>query len=191
MRRVLPSDTNLDATAGDVAQIRGIAHALRRSTPEETLAAIHQYLSSLSTTDAGWNSPNREPRTSTDMLEHQVAWGCSAHAQVACHLARACGIPAILVKTLNLDWIQEKNQGDGRGEGHVYLEVLVDDKAMLWDAQAGNVCRDYDPTQTHVVERRYIYDKGGPDEIILSHHGPKWEAETRCRFPQFNPDFKP
>jgi hypothetical protein len=108
--------------------------------------------------------------------------GCSAHAQVACHLARACGTPAILVKTLNTRWIEQENHGDGKGIGHVYVEVLLHGKPCLWDAQGGRL-HDYDG-KTEVVEGRRIYQKGGPEELILSHHGPEWEAETARLFPQ-------
>jgi transglutaminase-like putative cysteine protease len=178
------ADTLLDATAGDSALIGAVADPLRRRTPEETLTAIHQYLkSSLKMIEpATWNHPARRRRTSVEIME-EGAWGCSAHAQVACHLARACGIPAILVKTLNVDWIERRNRGDGRGEGHVFVEVLVGDAVGLWDAQGGRLhVSEYDSYSPRFGDK-LIYEKGGPEALILSHHGQVWEAETRQRFP--------
>ena len=179
-----PSDAALDATAGDAVVIRAIAVSLKRVTPEETLTAIHHYLkTSLNMIEpATWNHPARGRKTSVQILR-EGAWGCSAHAQVACHLARACDIAAILVKTLNVDWIEKGNRGDGRGEGHVFVEVLIGDTIGLWDAQGGRLhVGAYDPHSNRFGDK-LIYDKGGPETLILSHHGPAWEAETKRRFP--------
>ena len=185
MRAVTEQDIRLDATAGDVAPLQRIAESLKRGRLEETLLAIHQRLKSICVPDsqAFWNSPLRGRRTSTDMLSPETAWGCSAHVQVACHLARACAIPAILVKTLSVRWIQHENRGDGRGNGHVYVEVLAHGKPCLWDWQGGRLHADYNG-KTEVVEGRRIYQKGDPEELILSHHGLEWEAETTRLFPQ-------
>jgi len=122
-------------------------------------------------------------------MQRGEVWGCSAHAQVACHLAQACEIPAILVKTLNHDWITRENAGDGRGSGHVYVEVIVDRVPALWDAQGGTLFEDYDPTATITPDgyRRSIYDKGSPDSVVLSHHGVQWEEETKRLFPSARP----
>jgi len=114
------------------------------------------------------------------MLLQLEAWGCSAHAQIAGHLARACGIPAILVKTLDLKWIEHDNRGDGRASGHVYVEVLVDGKPLLWNAQGGRLHRHYDPRSFSVTEgRQVIYDKGGPD--LTRSSSPTTERNGRRR----------
>jgi hypothetical protein len=157
---------------------------LRRETAEETLLAIHRCLARELKVADRWDDPSRRRMTSTEMLLQRTAWGCSAHAQVACHLARACGIPAILVKTLDLSWIQSGNLGDGRASGHVYVEVLIEGKPSLWDAQGGRLHRNYDPLDTLTPgDPRRIYDKGSPEAIVLSHHGVVWEAEVKKLFP--------
>ena len=113
--------------------------------------------------------------------------GCPAFgvraAALACHLARAAGIPAILVKSLLRDEIA-KHDGTGRIDGHVWVEVLLDGKPALWNTQAeGGIHTEYDPHATVFVEgkKEYIvYQKGDPDELSLSHHGDRqWEAENR------------
>jgi len=182
---VLPSDVNLDATAGDVSKIESITTGLKRPALRGTLDAIHRYLAvNLRMVErAGYSHPSRGRKTSVEILQSE-AWGCSAHAQVACHLARACGIPAILVKSLDVDWIERKNRGDGYGDGHVYVEVLNNGRPALWDAQGGMLFEDYDPTAATTPDgTRHIYEKGGPDRVVLSHHGKEWEEETRRMFP--------
>lgn len=186
MHTVLPSDVNLDETAGDASVLERIAAGLKRPTVRGTLVAIHEYLAaSLRMAEpASWDHPSRRRWTSVEMLRSE-AWGCSAHAQVACHLARVCGVAAILVKSLNVVWIEKENQGNGRGAGHVYVEVLSDGKPALWDAQGGRLYENYDPAAAITPNGcHYIYEKGGPDILVLSHHGPQWEAETKRLFPR-------
>ena len=184
MRCVEPPDIDLDATAGDPFFIRGVAANLKRESVEDTLDAIHGHLRDTLKIESAWKHRSRRRLTSQQMLLHLEAWGCSAHAQIACHLARACGIPAILVKTLDLKWIEHDNQGDGRGSGHVYVEILAEGRPALWDAQGGRLQRRYAPDSMFVaVGQRVIYDKGGPDTVVLSHHGEEWEEQTRRLFP--------
>jgi hypothetical protein len=180
MEPVTSANVDLDWTAGDTASIRRLAAMLSRPRVEETLRAIHAHLQPiLIPSPVAYDHPARRKMTSTEILR-VGAWGCSAHAQVACHLARGCGIPAILVKSLDVAWIERENRGDGRASGHVYVEVLVDGYACLWDAEGGVLHRNYDPRSTVTPDApRVIYDKGGPDALVLSHHGPVWEDETR------------
>jgi transglutaminase-like putative cysteine protease len=183
---VLPSDVNLDETAGDRSVLEGIAAGLKRPTVRDTLAAIHEYLkvNLKKVKDPTYGHPSRGRKSSVEMLRSQ-AWGCSAHAQVACHLARACGIPAILVKALNVAWVEKENQGDGLGAGHVYVEVLINGKPALWDPEGGYLYEGYDPMAAITPNgSHYIYEKGDPDVLVLSHHGPQWEEETRRLFPR-------
>ena len=181
-----PIDIELDETAGDVDALRRLAASLKRGSPEETLKAVHERVWKVRSEDA-WTSPYRRRMTSSEMLESPCVWGCSAYSQMACHLARACGIPAMLVKSLNCDWIEQGNRNGGRADGHVYVEVLIDGAVYLGDAaETGEHKKDYTP-QTREVQSnrgpRLIYDKGGPNEVILSHHGTDWEAEVMRRFP--------
>ncbi|MGE0454276.1 MAG: transglutaminase domain-containing protein [Vicinamibacteria bacterium] len=185
-RTVLPSDVDLDESAGDVSVLKRTAAELKRPTVRDTLAAIHQYLGTnlKKVKNPSYGHPSRGRRTSVEMLRTE-AWGCSAHAQVACHLARACGVPAILVKSLNLAWVEKENQGDGLGAGHVYVEVLINGNPALWEPEGGYLDEPYDPAATITPNGyHYIYEKGGPDVLVLSHHGPQWEEETQRLFPQ-------
>jgi transglutaminase-like putative cysteine protease len=191
MKSLQPTDVDLGTTAGDPATIRALADRLRRQSARETLDAIQRHLRTYlyKPQSASWNHPLRRRLTSVEMLR-QGAWGCSAHAQVACHLARACGIPAILAKAMKLEWIASGNRGDGRGAGHVYVEVLLEgERPALWEPEGGRVVERYDPVEELVPEeltpdgRQKIYGKGDPDHVVLSHHGTVWEEETKRLFP--------
>lgn len=183
VRRVTETDTSLDTTAGVVAVIEREAKACERQDRFGTLRAIDQRLGAIKDfDDLGWESMDRRPRTSSDMLALNRAWGCSAIAQVACHLARALRVPSILVKSMNKSWIARKT-GDGYGRGHVFVEVLIDGQRDLWSPKYGLV-PGYQPGDLTVDDGdtegpRLIYDTGAPDELVLSHQGSHWEAETK------------
>jgi hypothetical protein len=186
---VSPSDVALGSSAEDADYIKRVAHAIEGESRRAVLNGITKRLTSLNCqSDTRYSSPLRGPFTSSQMLQRGTAWGCSAHAQVSCHLARARGIPAILVKSLTQSWVERDNRGDGRGVGHVFVEVLVDDKPMLWEHESGGLFDKYDPAACTCLspsgEVLYcIYDKGDPDTLILSHHGSEWEWETKRLFP--------
>ena len=173
----------LDRTAGNAETVTNEAITWNRGTPEGTLRAIDERVRRLEDGNLSYTSPDRGYRTTSDMLARNVVWGCSARAQVACHLARASGVPCILAKAVDETWIQ-RNLGDGLAEGHVYVEVLINGQPHLWDPGYGMVS-DYVPGSVMVQGGlRRIYDKGGPDEVVLSHHGSEWEEETRRLFPK-------
>ena len=187
VRSVIDSDRALDLTAGDVAAVVTEARACLRQDSIGTLRAIDQRLSTIKDfDDLRFASPDRRVRTSSEMLALNKAWGCSAIAQVACHLARATGVPCILVKSMNKSWIARKT-GDGYGRGHVFVEVLIDGQRHLWSPRYGLVpgyrAGDLTVDDGDSEGPRLIYDTGAPGELVLSHEGPRWEAETKYRFP--------
>src|ERR1044072_8088632 len=90
-RLVATNDLCLDDTAGDVAHIKGEAATWAGRPTLEILNEISKRVGSLRLDDpAYYESPHRGARKSSDLLEgNALTWGCSAQAQVACHLARA------------------------------------------------------------------------------------------------------
>lgn len=83
--------------------------------------------------------------------------------------------------------LDRKNRGDGRGSGHVYVELLGDaGTPALWERQGARLYENYDPeaTETPDQSNRVVYDKGGPDSVLLSHHGLEGEDETKRLFPK-------
>lgn len=175
-RSVAQTDVDLDETAGDVSIIKGEVAAWAGRPALEALKQISQRIKTLSPDDpATYDSPHRGPRNSSDLLEQKArTWGCSAQAQVACHLARASGIPAILVKAVDLHWVNNPTADPRQFTGHVYLEVLIDGSSKFWDPG-----RNQFFDQSTNPDGRVVYDKGDPNAIVLSHHGTVWEDEAK------------
>jgi hypothetical protein len=174
-RSVTRNDVGLDETAGDRETIAREVERWTGRAAADMLTAVSERVRQL-TLDPNptYDSLHRGRRPSSDLLlGRALVWGCSAQAQVACHLVRASGIPAILAKSLEANWMMNPIT-DGTADGHVYLEILIDDVAQLWCPSSNRLL---DVAQN--PDGRVVYDKGGPDEVILSHHGSTWEAETR------------
>jgi hypothetical protein len=185
IRQVSDRDIALGPSAGNIAAVMTAAEGFKCAEPENTLRAIDQRIRAFREGDLHYSSPDRGLRTTSEMLERNVIWGCSAAAQIACHLSRACGIPSILVKSIEEGWINFRNKGNGEADGHVYVEVLVNGGPCLWDPGSGLVV-GYRPGDSSVQSRkgpRRICDTGDPDEVVLSHHGRQWEEEIKRLFP--------
>ena len=191
MLSVSLSDVRLGPSAGDADYLARVAAEITGLRTREVLSGITKRLKSLNCqADTSYGSPLRGRYTSVGMLERGAAWGCSAHGQVSCHLARARNIPAIVVKTLLKTWIEQENAGDGYAKGHVFVELLMDGRPALWEHENDVLIPDYDPSLTEITVDGAvycIYEKGDPDTIILSHHGAQWEKETKRLFPSPQP----
>jgi transglutaminase-like putative cysteine protease len=131
-------------------------------------------------------------RTASEIVERGWYFGCAEHALVYGSIIRACGIPTVWVKTLDVPWIREFATGrpfDG-GSGHVYLEVFLSGQWCLLDATHDLLYDTYDPHKRllpggHVD--RYAYDKGGDArELVLSLDWEPWKEETKRHFSGFD-----
>ncbi len=104
-------------------------------------------------------------------------------------LARACGIPAVFVKTMDADWIREfRATGTcASWRGHVFLEVHLDGRWQLLDAQALRLYDDYAPAMRMLPGNRYAYDKGAdPRQLVLSLDWERWKRQTAAYFGKFD-----
>lgn len=131
-------------------------------------------------------------RTASDVICHEHYYGCAEHALEFGCLARACSIPTIWVKSLDVPWIKNyvKTRNFDGGSGHVYLEVFLGARWCLLDATQDELFEEYDRTQRILpgldVER-YAYDKGGDArELVLSLDWEPWQIETQQFFFNFN-----
>lgn len=180
----------LDAKAGEPKAIRAIAQRLRGKTPEETLRAIDRWMVATLEWDEdvfdGWRPIER-------MVADGTYGGCADHAMAFGTIARACGIPTVWVKTMDVAWIEAFRGGrfdENRDawSGHVFLEVFLDGAWRLLDAQAGVLYMRYDPTSRLLPGRRFAYDKGGkPWDLVLSVRWPEWKTQTSAHFKTTDP----
>jgi len=176
--------------AGDGAALSGVDARLRGASDEATLANIWRWLRDdfavrNITSEYGW-------RTVAEIVERKSYIGCADHALVYGCAARACGIPTVWVKSLDASWIRNFRNGrewDG-GNGHVFLEMFIENRWRLVDATQDEIFDEYDPAQRLLPGRggdRYAYDKGGdPRALVLSLDWTPWVEETKRVFSDFD-----
>jgi len=178
----------LHETLGVPGRIREAAEPLKGKTDEESLRKIGRWI------DANLKYDDKEAykwRDVVKVVDERKYGGCADHALVFGSLARACGIPTVWVKTMDVDWIHEfradPDAFDGTWSGHVFLEVHLDKQWRLLDAMQMKIYDRYDPKERILPGERYAYDKGGePYELILSVRWEEWKAQTREYFRAFD-----
>jgi Transglutaminase-like superfamily len=176
----------LTESMGKKDRIRELAATLKASTPERTLAAIGRWIQAKFRYDARVDSTWRNFDTA---LETKVLGSCADHAIVFAALARACGIPTVFVKCMDVDWIREfRATGQCQSwRGHVFLEVFLAGRWRLLDAQGMQLYEEYDPAMRILPGDRYAYDKGAdPYELVLSLQGERWTQQTAAYFRKFD-----
>ena len=176
----------LNAHFGDKKHIEQIAATLGGKTPEEKLVAISKWVHSHLVYEA--DAPN-EWRDFDRLVRDGNYGGCGDYSVVFGSLARACGIPTVWVKTLDVDWIREYRAHGTKGtwSGHVFLETYIHGRWRLLDDTAMVLYEDYDPKMRILPGERYAYDKGGdPFELVLSSRWQLWKKETRGYFRDFD-----
>jgi hypothetical protein len=174
----------LPATLGTKAGIEKIAGEVRGATPREKLAAIGAWIDAHVKYDAStfdsWRDVDK-------LVADKTYGGCADHAELFGAIARACRIPTVWVKSLDLDWIAwfRAHPDEPKGwNGHVFVEVHLDGKWRLYDASQKLLYEDYDVRQRILPGHRLAYDKGDdPYELLLSTRWDDWRKQTR-RFVQ-------
>jgi transglutaminase-like putative cysteine protease len=168
------------------ATVARVATEIRGETAEEKLRAIATWINAhlrFREEDAyAWRSVDQ-------ILSDGTYGGCADHSVVFGSLSRAVGIPTVWVKTMDADWIREFVRADGKvtsWRGHVFLEVFIHGRWMLFDATELTLQRDYDPRQRILPGNRYAYDKGGdPYSLVLSPRWDLWKQQTTAYFRAF------
>ncbi len=144
---------------GDVALIRKLAAPLEEKDAENTLRNIHAFLARVPHVPEGWENEHRDFGRLMKGFDHD---GCASHALLFASLSRACGIPSVYVKSSRHDWIRGfVAKGEtGSFAGHVFLEILVDGKWKLLDAQGMRIWDEYDPADPELPGGLLAYEKG-------------------------------
>jgi hypothetical protein len=178
----------LDPSIGNVDRIRKVASGLKGKTPEETLTAISRWMEGHLRYDPKWAYDWRD---FDRIVDNGKYGGCADHAVVFGALTRACGIPCVWVKTMDIDWIREFKMNRGKcssWRGHVYLEVYLRDRWMLLDASQMVLYEDYRPSERFLPpSNRYAYDKGAdPYALVLSVRWELWKKQTAAHFIDFD-----
>ncbi len=176
----------LDASFGDPERIRAIAAPLTASRPERSLAAIGRWISANLRYD---DKAAYAWRDCGAIVDSKAYGGCADHALLFGALARAAGIPTVWVKTMDADWIREFRAAGSctSWRGHVFLEVYLDGRWRLLDAQEPRIYDDYRTDERLLPGGRFAYDKGGdPRALILSTDWERWKVQTARHFARFD-----
>ncbi len=152
--------TKLPERDGDAALIRKLAAPLKDKDPEQTLRNIHAFIARVpQVPEDGWEPDFKDFGQLALGFDHA---GCASHALLFASLARACGVPAVYVKSSRHEWIRDYVAKGERGSfsGHVFLEIFVGGKWKLLDAQGMRIWDAYDPADPELPGGLLAYEKG-------------------------------
>ena len=111
--------------------------------------------------------------------------GCADQAIVCGVLLKSAKIPAVWVKTMDVQWIWDfkKKRSPKSWSGHVFLEVYLDGKWVLLDPGAFRVYVDYSPKARILPGNRFAYHKGNdPKQMVMSLQWEEWKRQTTAYF---------
>jgi hypothetical protein len=177
----------LPPSIGSKERILKVASALTGKTAEDKLIAISRWIEGHLRYDPKcayeWRDFDR-------VVADGTYGGCADHAVVFGALARACAIPCVWVKTMDVDWIREFRANRGKcssWRGHVYLEVYLRGRWVLLDATQLVLYEDYRTAERILPGNRYAYDKGSdPYALVLSPRWELWKKQTAASFVDFD-----
>jgi len=175
-------------SAGDSTRIRKLAAPLKARNAEETLRNIHVFLVSKvpQVPEGGWRADHWNFDRLVQGFDHD---GCASHALVFANLARACGIPVVYIKSSRHTWIREyvATGKTGSFSGHVFLEVHVDGKWRLLDAQGMRIWDRYDPGDLELPGGLLASEKGWDHyEMVHSTRRDDYIREAKARWKGFD-----
>jgi transglutaminase-like putative cysteine protease len=171
---------------GTESRIRDVAVKLKAKTSQRTLVAINDWIAKNLKYDP---SAAYAWRGFDEAVDARCYGGCADYAVVFAALARACDIPTVFVKTLDVAWIFNYRQHgiEDSWSGHVFLEVYLDGQWRLLDPEACTLYDDYNTASRILPGPRYAYDKGSdPRALPLSTDWERWKQQTATHFSKFD-----
>lgn len=175
-------------SAGDAAHVRKLAGPLKAPDAEQTLRRIHAFIADrVPHVPYGvWEADAHDFDELVQGFDHR---GCASHALVFCNLARACGLPAVYVKSSSHEWIRKyvATGETGNFAGHVFLEVYLKGKWKLLDAQGMRIWDDYDGANPE-LPGGFLASEKGWDHYAMVHSTRRdlYIRETRERWRGFD-----
>ena len=124
-------------------------------------------------------------RNYDDVVRESCYGGCADQAIVCGVLLKSAGIPAVWVKTMDVDWIWDfkKKRKFKSWSGHVFLEVYLDDQWVLLDPGAAKTYENYSPKSRILPGNRLAYHKGNdPQAMVMSLQWEQWKDQTASYF---------
>ncbi|MFO8063716.1 MAG: transglutaminase domain-containing protein [Spirochaetia bacterium] len=134
-------------------QVTEVADLINDEKDLSTIKEIQNLLYSIRTPE---QSPeNTFEVSAAQILTTPVTGGCTTFATAFATLARAKGIPAVVVDSARLKWIKEGSRIDTMVYGHFWVEVYIEDEWHLVDSTAGVLYENYDRSNWFLPEGRY------------------------------------
>ncbi len=140
--------------------IRTIAGQLEADTRRERMLKAIDYLWTHFSYD------NREAhlsftRTADELFQTQVLGGCSDFALVQSVLFRALAIPARLVVTADVEWMEKYKENNlYMTRGHVFIEVYLENRWYLVDTAYRTIYLDYQRFQKSYPRNLFFCFRG-------------------------------
>ena len=176
----------LHPSMGSESRIRDVADKLKAKSADKTLRSINDWIAGSLKYDSKAAYSWRDFDTAVDA---RCYGGCADYAVVFASLSRACDIPTVFAKTLDVAWIYNYRLSgtEDSWSGHVFLEVFIDGRWRLLDPEACILYDDYDPASRILPGMRYAYDKGSdPRALPLSTDWERWKRQTATHFSKFD-----
>jgi len=167
---------------GDRTAMHAQAASLKADTDLETIRRVLSWMDKTLRYDGQkayvW-------RNFDDVIREKAYGGCADQGMVCGVLLKAAGIPAVWVKTMDVNWIWDFKKGRPfqSWSGHVFVEVWVDHKWMLLDPGGKLLYQEYSPQARILPGNRFAYDKGNdPKAMIMSLQWEEWKRQTEAYF---------
>lgn len=110
--------------------------------------------------DRGFND-KMFSRDSNELFTSNVLGGCSDFALAEAVFFRALGIPARLVITANIDWIEAYRFNEfSMTTGHTFVEVFLEDRWHLLDSTFRFLHSGYDPSSPFYPRKEFFCGRG-------------------------------
>lgn len=176
---------------GDRDAIAKQAEALKAVDDRTTLANILRWMETHLTYDGDLAY---EWRNFDNVVSERCYGGCADQAIVCGVLLKSAEIPAVWVKTMDVDWIWDFKKGRpfNSWSGHVFLEVYLDGKWVLLDPGASRIYVDYSPRSRILPGNRFAYHKGDdPKQMVMSLQWEEWKRHTASFFKDLDESLLP
>ena len=168
----------IPASMGDQAVLRSVLTSCKGASDIETIHRTVSMLRGYGYDDKlayAWRSPE-------EVVKSRKTSSCADFGITAAALLRLNGIPAVIVKSMDVDWIwafKSKSPTLTEWKGHVFLEVFLDGKWCLLDPVQGIIYRNYNNNARIFPGNRFAYHKGlDPKEMVMSLQWEEWKRQT-------------
>lgn len=129
-----------DEVVNITPQVEKVAELINDEKNISTLKEIYNLLRTIPTDER----PSKIFEVSASkILSTPIIGGCTTYATAFAALAKAKGIPTVIVDCAKLEWIED-GCSLGYVQGHFFVEVFIEGEWFLVDSTSGELYLDYD-----------------------------------------------